>query len=396
VRMQLTARGLATLSMLIIAFPFCGWAQDASQPAPPAKLRLGSPASQDATNQDGASGSKLRITPGTPTQAPATPAPIARAESKPVETEAATLPTPEGLADYSGTMDARQVRFTLVTKPDGSVTGSYFLSPDFTDISIEGHSIDAQSLSLREVRTEATANASIYLKRVANGDGFTGVWTSHDGKTSLPLTLQMQDALPGVDSVKARYNVTGAQDAAALEKNAQVFYAAVVANSPEQAAAAVAFPLAYTANGHRTLLHTPAEFTARYSSIFTPQFLEQIRNATPHQMFANSQGVMLGSGLVWFNEDGKAFALNNEPVKMFAGKHFMTNAGWKGAASVGNSDAATRAPATATHQSQSGMESAGASKTPSPAGAIPTTTNSKTRRRHHGKRSKAAATPPGQ
>jgi hypothetical protein len=300
-----------------------------------------------------------------------------------------------GLADYRGTVGAKQIRLTLVTQANGTMKGSYFLPPDLNDIEVEGRMIDAQSLSLREVRADRSADGSIYLKKMktANGDGFTGMLASPDGKTSLALTLQLQDALAGVDSEKARYDVTGAQDAAELEKNAQVFYAAVLANSPEQAAAAVSFPLAYTANGRRTLLHTPADFVAKYSAIFTPAFVAEIRNATPHQMFANYQGVMLGTGLVWFDQDGKAFALNNEPVKMFAGKQFLTNAGWKGAAS-GVTKPGPGA-STATQDSQTGKQAGATSKTSGNAGAKATrqttSTSSKTRRRHHGKRSKAAA-----
>ncbi len=298
-------------------------------------------------------------------------------------------------------MGPGRIRLTLITNPDGTVTGSYFMPPSLSDIKVEGRMIDPQSLSLREVRDDATQDGSIYLKKTAsaNSDGLSGTWAAHDGKSSLSVALQLEDTLPGVSSEDSRYSVTGAQDAAALEKSAQAFYAAVLANDPQQAAAAVSFPLAYTANGRRTLLHTPSDFAAKFSVIFTPEFVAEIRATTPHQMAANDQGVMLGAGLVWFNQDGKAFALNNEPVKMFAGKHFLTNAGWKGAATLPATAASKTAKTGAASASQTGIDSAATAKTAATTNTAPKPTSSsssKTRRRRHGKRSKSAAATSGQ
>ncbi len=368
----------------------------------PAETQAPAPTSSGAKN-DNSTGAKLRL--GTTQTAPQSTAPLPTAAPHPAdanspESESPSLPTPQGLADYSGTLGPGKIRLTLVTKSDGTVTGSYFLPPSFSDIKVEGRIIDAHSLSLREVRTDVAEDGSIYLKKTAfaNSDGLAGTWASRDGKTSLSLTLQLEDALPGVTSVETRYAVTGAQDPDALEKNVQAFYAAVLANAPEQAAAAVSFPLAYTASGRRTLLHKPSDFIAKYSAIFTPEFVAQIRNTTPHQMLANDQGVILGAGLVWFNQDGKAFALNNEPVKMFAGRQFLTNAGWKGAASISSGNPSSKSPkTTAAIASQTGLIAAAPPKAiPNATSTHTTSTSSKTRRRRHGKRSKAAAATSGQ
>jgi hypothetical protein len=141
-----------------------------------------------------------------------------------------------------------------------------------------------------------------------------------------------------------RYSAAGAADEASVDRNAQAFWQAVTNNQPDQAAALVAYPLAYTENGKRTLLHTPTEFQAKFSAIFTPAYVAELKSLVPRAMSASTQGIMLGSGQIWFDSSGKAFAVNNEQVKMFAGKKFLTNAGWVRGASngTGASAAATK------------------------------------------------------
>ena len=168
----------------------------------PAEAQAPAPTSSGAKN-DNSTGAKLRL--GTTQTAPQSTAPLPTSTPHPAdanspESESPSLPTPQGLADYSGTLGSGKIRLTLVTKSDGTVTGSYFLPPSFSDIKVEGRIIDAHSLSLREVRTDVAQDGSIYLKKAAfaNSDGLAGTWASRDGKTSLSLTLQLEDALPGV------------------------------------------------------------------------------------------------------------------------------------------------------------------------------------------------------
>ena len=52
-------------------------------------------------------------------------------------------------------------------------------------------------------------------------------------------------------------------------------------------------------------------FTLGFDRLFTKQFVGKIADDIPHNMFANSQGIMIADGAVWFNEHGKAMAFNN-------------------------------------------------------------------------------------
>jgi hypothetical protein len=53
------------------------------------------------------------------------------------------------------------------------------------------------------------------------------------------------------------------------------------------------------------------EFLSNYDSIFTGNFIERVRGAIPHNMFANAEGIKIADGAVWFDEKGKVKALNN-------------------------------------------------------------------------------------
>jgi hypothetical protein len=144
-------------------------------------------------------------------------------------------------------------------------------------------------------------------------------------------------------------------DAAAIEANAKAFLQAVKAGDAERAASLVAFPIAYTSRGRSTLIHDAADFQKRFKTIFSTVYLTRLQQvqALPQPLEATPEGLKFGPGDVWFNEEGKAFALNNEPVKMFAGKKFLSNAGYAGAAPTGpakktNPPASTAGNATGT------------------------------------------------
>jgi hypothetical protein len=269
-----------------------------------------------------------------PPSASAVTPPVAAATDQPADAKPAperTTPIGPGLSDYTGTLDGNKpVHFTVILHPDGSITGSYFLLSSMKTVPFTGKAIDANSFSAR-VAKSADAPPYLYLKVDKSrpvGEWLSGSVYGDGGAGQQAVAVSLQSANPGIMTEADRYDVAGAKDAALIETNAQSFWQAVTSNQPDKAAALVSYPLAYTESGRRTLVHTPADFEKKFPVIFTPAYVAQLKSITPKAMFANWQGIMLGSGQVWFNADGKAFALNNEPVKMYAGKHFLSNAGW--------------------------------------------------------------------
>ncbi len=48
----------------------------------------------------------------------------------------------------------------------------------------------------------------------------------------------------------------------------------------------------------------------QYDRIFIPGVRAEVEHAVPADLFSRDQGVMLGGGIVWFNENGMAISIN--------------------------------------------------------------------------------------
>jgi hypothetical protein len=80
------------------------------------------------------------------------------------------------------------------------------------------------------------------------------------------------------------------------------FYAdvrtAILGDDTEKVAAFMAFPL--RVNGKRTrVVSSPEQFVRERARILTPEVVARVRDSDPGQVFCNSQGEMLGDGVLW-------------------------------------------------------------------------------------------------
>ncbi len=251
------------------------------------------------------------------------------------DADAGETPAAPQLRDYVGTLGSEPIGATLMVAGK-DVSGSYFRVADLKDIALAGHTNDsAVEISLGETGDDGRPHAEVFLRRenettrrgTDSPERYTGTWTSEDRTRTLPIELSLRDTMSAAANAQ-RYAITGATDFAAVEQNAQAFVAAVLAGDPSAAAAHVSFPLVVTINGRRLLLHSAQDLSARWRDIMTPQFVAAVRGSPAHNMFATERGIRLGSGEVWFNAEGRAFAMDSSPVKMFAGKRFLSNRGY--------------------------------------------------------------------
>lgn len=228
-----------------------------------------------------------------------------------------------GLYDYIGDLDGKMVIGLTLHQRDGQkVIGSYFYKKYLKDIPLSGEFTGERDLLLRENDAKGQP-AGMFTLHFAESDPrhprtgdkltvdvLTGKWDSADRAKSFPVYLALVQALPGATDGK-RYWVAGASDDVSVDRNVQAFCAAVEKDDRQAVAGHLAFPVTFSLEGRRSRATNAQEFLADYDRIFTPKFVERIRNAIPHNMFANSQGIMIGDGAVWFDENGRARALNN-------------------------------------------------------------------------------------
>jgi len=317
----------AVARLVVLSLPAMAAAQTAPAPAPPS-------APPSATVQS----------PDSQTTAPAaTPAPDSAQTSAPAATQTppqeAAKPAVESdlsvavsASNYSGYVGQSTAHFTMTGAADGTVKGSYFLDPDQKPVAFEGRAIDATSFS---ARTSDPEHPYLYLK-VDKSEALpkmAGAVYSQGSASSQPVSLNADPpAAKPVNVAKVTEAAAAPDDAANVEANAKAFLQAVKTGDVQRASSLVAFPIAYTSRGRRTLIHDDADFQKRFKTIFSTVYLARLQHLQEQPLEATPEGLKLGPGEVWFNEEGKAFALNNEPVKMFAGKKFLSNAGYTGAA----------------------------------------------------------------
>lgn len=229
-----------------------------------------------------------------------------------------------GLYDYLGDIDGKTVIGMTLHQRDGQkLTGSYFYKRYLKDIPLTGEFTGKRDLVLREIDSQGQTRGTFALhfaegdpRHTRRGDApltvdvLTGTWMSPDDKKIFRVYLALATIVPGATEGK-RYHVAGASDDALVERNVQAFCAAVVKGDRKVAASDASYPVEFSLSGKRDRARNQQEFLNNYDRIFTAKFVQRIREAIPHNMFANSQGVMIADGAVWFDEIGRVKALNN-------------------------------------------------------------------------------------
>lgn len=71
------------------------------------------------------------------------------------------------------------------------------------------------------------------------------------------------------------------------------------------------FPIQVSSHGKKLTIKTPKELLAIYAAVFHDEFVSAVLSYPPRNLWKNYQGIMFAGGLIWFNYDGRVFALNN-------------------------------------------------------------------------------------
>ena len=155
------------------------------------------------------------------------------------------------------------------------------------------------------VNAQASAQADAQAGAQANAQGSAPVdapgSAGPNAAAATPSTPQVAkpDALPTKADVDARLDrLYGAHQPyadflAALQK-------ASAANDKQAIANMVHYPFSTMLAARRKVLKTPKAFLARYDDIMTPKVRAAIAAQTYETLFSNSNGLMIGSGQVWF------------------------------------------------------------------------------------------------
>lgn len=230
--------------------------------------------------------------------------------------------------DYIGSLGNRSVIGLSLenTEVNQSLRGFYFYKQHLTDIALEGERDGENSIVLREVSQNSGAVPNTFHLRHPSQDPkgklkgrnlhrevLVGDWHSADGRKIIPVYLKLIGEARYFGNV-GRYAVAGATDAEEVERSIQSFYRSVIAGNRKGTADQTHFPVSVYLEG-KPMAVMREKFLRLYPRIFTPSFVRCIAEGIPHRMFANADGIMIANGAIWFDNQGKAFRINNERQK---------------------------------------------------------------------------------
>lgn len=228
---------------------------------------------------------------------------------------------PNWLRNYDGSLGEKyRVRMTLIFAGE-EVRGLYFYASQLKDIQLKGRISDGTDILLDELDAAGNVVAHFegkFPERDPRGrfgssklecETIVGSWRKVSSPESIPVYLSLESGTGG--SLTNRYAPAGADDDSLIHRNVYRFWNAVRLGDKKAVAAAITYPISVHLPTGRKRLRSPTELIANYDDIFSPKYREAIASALPRNMFVRDQGIMLGSGEVWFGPDGKVITLNH-------------------------------------------------------------------------------------
>lgn len=217
-------------------------------------------------------------------------------------------PYKAGYYDYEGTInDKLKIRMSFYNKGD-KLVGTYFYESQNKYINIEGKA-DDKSVILFELGADGKSSA-VFEGNMEADDKIVGTW--NDGTQKLSLSMKLTDIIPGVEYGK-RYSMATKVSDSDVEKFVRNIQAFVNNNDKSNVAKSISYPVNVNIKGERTLIKNEEDFIKNYDSIFTSEYKKAIKDSFAKYLLVNTQGVMIGDGLMWFNgatpEDRKSMKI---------------------------------------------------------------------------------------
>lgn len=99
-----------------------------------------------------------------------------------------------------------------------------------------------------------------------------------------------------------KYYVAGIDDAAEFDETFLMLQQAVADNDQATVAEYIAYPIRVNIDGNKVEIKNEKEFIEKYDKIMTDPVKEAFINQKIEEVFVNYQGIMVGSGEIWFTQ----------------------------------------------------------------------------------------------
>ncbi|MPM44652.1 hypothetical protein SDC9_91331 [bioreactor metagenome] len=220
------------------------------------------------------------------------------------------------LSHYMGSLNSEERNIGLVAIYTGNtIDGEFFYAYKPIEMKVKGCLKAGQTLILYMFDNEGKLAATLtgyFPAYTDSGDklyrqGIFGTFT--DELTGKDTPLQLYEDYASGDSLDHEYQTAGVNDDSLIDQAAMNFLIWSATDQKERVAQMIEYPIQVYFGGKRKWIENEAEFLSNYDSIFTTDFKETLKKAVPKHMFAKWSGIMLLSGEVWFNADGKVISL---------------------------------------------------------------------------------------
>lgn len=139
-----------------------------------------------------------------------------------------------------------------------------------------------------------------------NCEVITGTRDTWAGEAAFDLAEDSEGAGP----LEHRYAVMGVTNDRTIDQAAWRFWNAMRRGDRRAVSALLDYPLTVRTATGNVVLRTPGDAIANFWRVFTPATRQAIDRSVPALLSANSEGAMLGNGVVWFNAQGRVSAVN--------------------------------------------------------------------------------------
>jgi hypothetical protein len=129
--------------------------------------------------------------------------------------------------------------------------------------------------------------------------------------TEAGSALAAPAASPAAPPAKLDFSNAGIDDPALPVRFLSDLQAAVAAGQKNTVAAMIAYPITLVDHGKKISITGPAAFLQKYDLAMNPKVKTALAAQRPEQLFSNYQGLMIGSGEIWFGgrPDGRTMKI---------------------------------------------------------------------------------------
>ena len=218
----------------------------------------------------------------------------------PLGSSAAVCSDIQDSVTYQGKLvDGRKFGVTLVSSSTtfAAVSGRLYVAPRYENLAVEGQTVGANELLLRDVSTGRLVLRGRFLDRFAGltegGCGALAVTLNDEAHGAMRLAFSRFGPMPDRDAINAV--MLDVHDTA-------------MTGDLKRFASHVRFPLTVTFSGlkqHRVVIHDAAQFVRLGNKLFGPNLKRFLAADVPHDPFCRDDECMLAGGFLWFGSDLK-------------------------------------------------------------------------------------------